>query len=89
MQEVFWPKAHLFLGTFSATLKFKVRDCDPATGEPDTEDGYEDDYTVSFTVLIFFFQFYNFPCRMNLVSLYTSHLSKDQRCVINLVSFFF
>ncbi|XP_063610262.1 coatomer subunit gamma-2-like [Penaeus indicus] len=33
-------------GTFSATLKFKVRDCDPATGEPDTEDGYEDDYTL-------------------------------------------
>ena len=34
-------------GTLSATLKFTVRDCDPATGEPDTDEGYEDDYTVS------------------------------------------
>ncbi|MPC14041.1 Coatomer subunit gamma-2 [Portunus trituberculatus] len=33
-------------GTLSATLKFTVRDCDPATGEPDTDEGYEDDYTV-------------------------------------------
>lgn len=37
----------LYSGTLSATLKFKVRDCDPATGEPDTDEGYEDDYTVS------------------------------------------
>uniref|UniRef100_A0A0P4WGI3 Coatomer subunit gamma n=1 Tax=Scylla olivacea TaxID=85551 RepID=A0A0P4WGI3_SCYOL len=33
-------------GTLSATLKFTVRDCDPATGEPDTDEGYEDDYTL-------------------------------------------
>jgi len=33
-------------GTFSASLRFKVRDCDPATGEPDTDEGYEDDYTL-------------------------------------------
>ncbi|KAG7163486.1 Coatomer subunit gamma-2-like [Homarus americanus] len=33
-------------GTLSATLKFKVRDCDPVTGEPDTDEGYEDDYTL-------------------------------------------
>uniref|UniRef100_A0A2P2I1X4 Coatomer subunit gamma n=1 Tax=Hirondellea gigas TaxID=1518452 RepID=A0A2P2I1X4_9CRUS len=33
-------------GTFTATLKFQVRDCDPITGEPETEDGYQDDYTL-------------------------------------------
>ena len=33
-------------GTFSCTLKFKVKDCDPNTGEPD-DDGYEDEYVVS------------------------------------------
>ena len=32
--------------TFTATLKFMVRDCDPATGEPETDDGYQDDYTL-------------------------------------------
>ena len=33
-------------GTFSCTLKFVVRDCDPNTGEPD-DDGYDDEYVVS------------------------------------------
>ena len=32
--------------TFSNTLKFIVKDCDPNTGEPD-EEGYEDEYVVS------------------------------------------
>ena len=32
--------------TFSCTLKFVVKDCDPNTGEPD-DDGYEDEYVVS------------------------------------------
>ena len=32
--------------TFSCTLKFNVKDCDPNTGEPDDE-GYEDEYVVS------------------------------------------
>ena len=32
--------------TFSCTLKFIVKDCDPNTGEPD-DDGYEDEYVVS------------------------------------------
>lgn len=31
--------------TFSCTLKFVVKDCDPNTGEPD-EEGYEDEYVV-------------------------------------------
>jgi hypothetical protein len=33
-------------GTFSCTMKFTVRDCDPNTGVPD-EDGYDDEYVVS------------------------------------------
>jgi len=32
-------------GTFSCTLKFLVKDCDPNTGEPD-DDGYEDEYVL-------------------------------------------
>ena len=31
--------------TFTNTLKFVVKDCDPSTGEPD-EEGYEDEYVV-------------------------------------------
>lgn len=34
--------------TFSCTLKFTVKDCDPNTGETE-EDGYEDEYVVSWT----------------------------------------
>ena len=33
-------------GTFTCTLKFIVKDCDPNTGETDDE-GYEDEYVVS------------------------------------------
>uniref|UniRef100_A0A8C5NTJ1 Coatomer subunit gamma-2 n=1 Tax=Junco hyemalis TaxID=40217 RepID=A0A8C5NTJ1_JUNHY len=32
--------------TFSCTMRFTVRDCDPSTGVPE-EDGYEDEYVVS------------------------------------------
>lgn len=32
------------VATIPANLKFTVKDCDPATGEPDSEDGYDDDY---------------------------------------------
>jgi len=32
------------VGTLTASLKFTVKDCDPTTGEPDTEEGYDDDY---------------------------------------------
>ncbi|XP_054289382.1 coatomer subunit gamma-like [Macrosteles quadrilineatus] len=32
------------IGTFGATLKFIVKDCDPATGLPDCEEGYDDEY---------------------------------------------
>jgi len=28
----------------AATLKFTVKDCDPATGEPDSDEGYDDEY---------------------------------------------
>lgn len=33
------------LESFSSTLKFVVKDCDPTTGEPDPE-GYDDEYEV-------------------------------------------
>ncbi|KAI8138268.1 adaptin N terminal region-domain-containing protein [Fennellomyces sp. T-0311] len=33
------------VGSFTCTLKFDVKDCDPTTGEPDPE-GYDDEYQV-------------------------------------------
>ncbi|ALC45581.1 gammaCop [Drosophila busckii] len=30
--------------TFGATLRFAVKDCDPNTGEPDSDEGYDDEY---------------------------------------------
>eukprot|EP00095_Tigriopus_kingsejongensis_P010714 maker-scaffold179_size282488-snap-gene-1.26 protein:Tk10714 transcript:maker-scaffold179_size282488-snap-gene-1.26-mRNA-1 annotation:"coatomer subunit gamma-2" len=35
-----------WVGTVSPTLKFVVKDCDPTSGEPDSEDGYPDDYVL-------------------------------------------
>lgn len=32
------------IASFGATLRFVVKDCDPNTGEPDSEDGYDDEY---------------------------------------------
>lgn len=34
----------MFLATFGATLKFIVKDCDPTTGLPDSDEGYDDEY---------------------------------------------
>lgn len=34
------------LGTFGATLAYMVKDCDPATGLPDSDEGYDDTYMV-------------------------------------------
>ncbi|EEB14189.1 Coatomer subunit gamma-2, putative [Pediculus humanus corporis] len=34
------------VGTFGATLKFIVKDCDPTTGLPDSDEGYQDEYLV-------------------------------------------
>ncbi|KAL0280673.1 UNVERIFIED_CONTAM: hypothetical protein PYX00_001898 [Menopon gallinae] len=34
------------VGSFGATLKFIVKDCDPVTGLPDTDEGYQDEYRV-------------------------------------------
>merc|ERR1712110_1113401 len=30
--------------SMATTLKFTVKDCDPATGEPDSDEGYDDEY---------------------------------------------
>lgn len=35
-----------WVGSMSPTLKFIVKDCDPTTGEPDSQDGYEDEYVL-------------------------------------------
>jgi len=32
------------VASFPSTLKFTVKDCDPATGEPDSDEGYDDEY---------------------------------------------
>lgn len=32
--------------SFSCTLKFVVKDCDPVTGEPDDDEGYDDEYVL-------------------------------------------
>lgn len=32
--------------SFSCTLKFIVKDCDPNTGEPDDDEGYDDEYVL-------------------------------------------
>lgn len=34
----------LNVASFGATLKFMVKDCDPATGQPDSDEGYDDEY---------------------------------------------
>ena len=38
---------YLVTGTFLNTLKFNVKDCDPTTGEPDSDQGFADEYVVS------------------------------------------
>lgn len=40
------------IGTFSCTLKYIVKDCDPNSGEPDDDEGYEDEYVVSFQLSV-------------------------------------
>lgn len=35
---------HATVAIFGSTLRFLVKDCDPSTGLPDSEDGYEDEY---------------------------------------------
>ncbi|XP_061510592.1 coatomer subunit gamma isoform X1 [Anopheles gambiae] len=32
------------IATLGATLRFLVKDCDPATGQPDSDEGYNDEY---------------------------------------------
>ncbi|GBO25150.1 Coatomer subunit gamma-2, partial [Araneus ventricosus] len=34
------------IGTFGNTLKYLVKDCDPNSGEPDDDEGYEDEYVL-------------------------------------------
>ncbi|CAD6198117.1 unnamed protein product [Caenorhabditis auriculariae] len=41
-----FPDSGSISGTLAATLKFKVMDVDPTTGEPDSEDTYDDTYVL-------------------------------------------
>ncbi|RKP36380.1 coatomer gamma subunit [Dimargaris cristalligena] len=34
------------VGSYNTTLKFMVKDCDPNTGEPDSDEGFEDEYVL-------------------------------------------
>lgn len=43
-------------GTFLNTLKFQVKDCDPTTGEPDSDVGYADEYVVSCNTEFYLFK---------------------------------
>jgi coatomer protein complex subunit gamma len=38
-------------GALACTMKYTVKDCDPATGEPDDEEGYADEFVVSISVI--------------------------------------
>lgn len=38
------------IATIPTTLKFVARDCDPSTGIPDTEQGYQDEYMVNIKI---------------------------------------
>jgi coatomer protein complex subunit gamma len=38
-------------GGLTCTMKYTVKDCDPTTGEPDDEEGYADEFTVSIYVI--------------------------------------
>ncbi|XP_033167913.1 coatomer subunit gamma isoform X3 [Drosophila mauritiana] len=40
----FPPDAANSIATFGATLRFVVKDCDPNTGEPESAEGYDDEY---------------------------------------------
>jgi len=40
------PEDGRITGNFNATLKFRVRDVDPATGEPESPDGYDNVYVL-------------------------------------------
>jgi coatomer protein complex subunit gamma len=41
------PEEGNVTGSFSAVLKFQVRDVDPTSGEPESDDFYDDTYAVS------------------------------------------
>ncbi|XP_002154548.2 coatomer subunit gamma-2 isoform X1 [Hydra vulgaris] len=38
--------------SFTCTLKFNVKDCDPNTGEPDDDEGYDDEYVLEDVELV-------------------------------------
>ena len=35
-----------WMANLSPTMKFTIKDCDPMTGEPESEEGYDDEYAL-------------------------------------------
>ena len=35
-----------WMANLSPAMKFTIKDCDPMTGEPESEEGYEDEYAL-------------------------------------------
>lgn len=48
---------HSTIISLPTTLRFIAHDCDPTTGVPDTEQGYQDEYMVNYRM--FYFYLYN------------------------------
>lgn len=46
------PENGTLNGTFNLTLKFEVKDVDPATGEPESDEHYDDVYAVCLFLFI-------------------------------------
>lgn len=42
------PESGAVTGSFGATLKFKARDVDPSTGQPDGDECYDETFVVSY-----------------------------------------
>lgn len=40
------PEEGSVTGSFNATLKYQVKDVDPTTGEPESDEHYDDSYVV-------------------------------------------
>lgn len=60
---------HASVATIPTTLRFMARDCDPATGVPDADQGYNDEYMVFLLLYNIFKTFF-----LNLILLLSSKI---------------
>lgn len=51
------PEDNEISGVFNLTLKFQIKDVDPATGEPESDEFYEDIYCVKICLIFLKFFF--------------------------------